>query len=76
MTTGTVASSAFGTQLIDHWTRQLDTGDRHSSLGKRDSHPARADSELERRSVARKLSEEVHGRPEDLRREHARTGVS
>ena len=40
-----------------HMPRQLDAGDRHSSLVKRESHPAGADSELKRRSVARELSE-------------------
>jgi hypothetical protein len=60
-----------GSQLVNHRTGQLDAGDGHPLLGKRDGHAAGSDGELKRASVACEFGEPVHGRPEYVGCEHA-----
>ncbi len=65
---------AMSPTLVNHRTGQLDAGDGHPSLGKRDGHAAGSDGELKRASAACEFGEPVHGRPEHLGSKHADAG--
>jgi hypothetical protein len=58
-------------QPRQHRLGVVHAGDAHTALGQRQRDPAGPDRELQRRAVARQLREQVHGRLDQGRVEHA-----